>query len=645
MTYESLLRRCSSLVKSQGSLHTDRELLRQYAFEGNQDAFASLVLRHASLVYKTCRRSLPTTHDAEDACQATFLILARKAAECWQESVADWLYVTARRVAGDAIRTSTRRKRREHLAAVPDSVSMIDQLTARELLSVVDEELERLPRIYREPLVLYHLENLTREQIAVRFGVSIGTVKTRLERGRKRLYSALTKRGVVPGMAMLTAAATSPALASLSQFVDSILSSVLGKPSDAVTTLANNVAANGTVTKGWVGAATVAVLAAAIAFGTPVTGTHLTAGASPVEAATNDEKPTASKLTPAESLLKLEKKFDTEVANVFWDSVYNKRTAEAIHKKMADLTKLYAREAIVIAKESPQDATGFEAAFFIANKIGLYGRGQEFEESLKLIGEHHLNNLRIRDLFPRVAYCETPGMTFAIRVAEKATNNELRGIALFTIGCRVKGELYHEDDEAKRSEGIARATGHFQKAAKEGPQAVVWFDGADTTIEKAVASNLKVLSAMKSAAVGKPAPEIIGMGLGGKKINFTSYAGKVVLVDIWVTWCGPCREMIPQEREMVKRLKDKPFALLSVSCDTEKEKLVAFLEKEPMPWDHCFDGVNGPVVEVLHTRAYPTLFLIDHTGVIRNKWVGAPDEKELNQAIDDLVEKAAKAKG
>jgi DNA-directed RNA polymerase specialized sigma24 family protein len=89
MRYASLISRTRCLVNSPGPPCTDRELLHQYTVEGNQDAFANLVRRHANMVFKTCRRSLPTTHDAEDAYQATFLILARKAAGRWKESVAD----------------------------------------------------------------------------------------------------------------------------------------------------------------------------------------------------------------------------------------------------------------------------------------------------------------------------------------------------------------------------------------------------------------------------------------------------------------------------------------------------------------------------------------------------------------------------
>ena len=65
------------------------------------------------------------------------------------------------------------------------------------------------------------------------------------------------------------------------------------------------------------------------------------------------------------------------------------------------------------------------------------------------------------------------------------------------------------------------------------------------------------------------------------------------MLDIWATWCGPCKAMIPHEREMVERLKDKPFALVSISADEKKKTLTDFLAKDTMPWTHWWNGSGG----------------------------------------------------
>lgn len=171
----------------------DRDLLLRFAETGDQAAFATLFRRYSGMVLGVCRRALSGEQDAEDACQATFLILSRKAkAGRWQPSIANWLYLTARRVARNARLTAERRSRREKSAAVNEAVQSVDRMTGRELLDLLDAELCKLPARYREPLILCYLEGLTRDEAAARLGRSPGAVKTQLDRGRRRLGDALT---------------------------------------------------------------------------------------------------------------------------------------------------------------------------------------------------------------------------------------------------------------------------------------------------------------------------------------------------------------------------------------------------------------------------------------------------------------------
>src|SRR5262245_50421247 len=170
MTHGATLGRIvRTAVKPARSPATDGDLLCRFT-AGDDDAFATLVRRHTGLVLSVCRRVLPVSQDAEDAGQATFLILARKArgGGRWQPSVANWLFTTARRVAGHQRRAAARRARREGRAAVPESVLPVDRMTGRELLAAIDEELGWLPPIYREPLLLYYQEELGRAEIASR---------------------------------------------------------------------------------------------------------------------------------------------------------------------------------------------------------------------------------------------------------------------------------------------------------------------------------------------------------------------------------------------------------------------------------------------------------------------------------------------
>jgi RNA polymerase sigma factor (sigma-70 family) len=243
------VRSVEALVALSGA--SDRELLRRFAAENDQAAFAALVRRYTGMVLNVCGRAGPNVQDAEDACQATFLVLARKAKTGrWQQSVANWLYTTAWRVACKARQAAQRRARREGKAAVPDAVHPADQVTGRELLAALHEELDRLPARYRDPLVLCYLEGLTREEVAARLGVPAGTVKIQLERGRKRLGDALSRRGCGLGAGLLALAATSRARAAPPRLIEAVLAAASGPPPAAVAALARGVTMNALVHRG-----------------------------------------------------------------------------------------------------------------------------------------------------------------------------------------------------------------------------------------------------------------------------------------------------------------------------------------------------------------------------------------------------------
>ncbi len=232
-----------AILTAQAGL-SDADLLRRFSDDNDQAAFEGLLCRHGGMVLGVCRRVLPNLQDAEDAFQATFLILARKARSHnrWQASVANWLYVTARKVSRNARVAAQRRARREAQAAVPEVVHAIDGMSGRELLAALDEELDRLPPRYREPLILCYLEGLTRDEAAVRLGVPASTIKIQLERGRKRLGAALMGRGCALGAGLLTLAATSPAKASQPAVFADVLAAIAGSPRGAAAAILKGVA-------------------------------------------------------------------------------------------------------------------------------------------------------------------------------------------------------------------------------------------------------------------------------------------------------------------------------------------------------------------------------------------------------------------
>jgi RNA polymerase sigma factor (sigma-70 family) len=176
---------------------SDPELLRRFVREGDQDAFQTLVGRYGPMVLGVCRRVLYQAEDVEDAFQATFLVLVRKAASIGRQgSLKSWLYGVAYRTAAHAKVDAARRRAREVHAAAHGPADPLADLTARELLAVLDEELARLPAQYQGPLLLCYLEGKTRDEAAVELGWSLATLGRRLERGRELLRNRLTRRGL-----------------------------------------------------------------------------------------------------------------------------------------------------------------------------------------------------------------------------------------------------------------------------------------------------------------------------------------------------------------------------------------------------------------------------------------------------------------
>jgi RNA polymerase sigma factor (sigma-70 family) len=174
----------------------DRELVRRFADLRDEAAFAALVGRHGGMVLGVCRRVLGNEDDAEDAFQATFLVLSRKAATLVnKDAVGPWLFGVAHRLALKA-RQQTRRLPSEDRTPMRHSTDPLDELTVREAQAVLDEELSRLPERERGPLVLCYLEGMTQDEAARRLGCPLGTLKDRLVRGRAALHKRLAQRGL-----------------------------------------------------------------------------------------------------------------------------------------------------------------------------------------------------------------------------------------------------------------------------------------------------------------------------------------------------------------------------------------------------------------------------------------------------------------
>jgi RNA polymerase sigma factor (sigma-70 family) len=180
-----------------GDEQSDSQLLRQFVVHQDGAAFAALLRRHGPLVFGVCRQILRETHPAEDAFQATFLVLARKAASIRKrQSLPAWLHRVAVNVARTARSAAARRRLCERQAVAMSDSSSVEAAPPDDWQPLLHEEVNRLPEKYRLPVVLCYLEGRSHPEAAARLGWPVGTVKGRLARARDLLRSRLTRRGL-----------------------------------------------------------------------------------------------------------------------------------------------------------------------------------------------------------------------------------------------------------------------------------------------------------------------------------------------------------------------------------------------------------------------------------------------------------------
>jgi HlyD family secretion protein len=180
----------------------DGLLLERFVCRADESAFESLVERHGPMVLRVCRGSLKDEHDAEDAFQAVFLILARKARSLWvRDSIGPWLHAVALRTAA-SVRAKVSRRQTIETRWAESTLRSVAEPLHDDSAPILYAELARLADRYRMPLLLCDLEGLSHEAAAERLGWPLGTVKSRQARGRARLRSRLLRQGLVPSASL-----------------------------------------------------------------------------------------------------------------------------------------------------------------------------------------------------------------------------------------------------------------------------------------------------------------------------------------------------------------------------------------------------------------------------------------------------------
>jgi thiol-disulfide isomerase/thioredoxin len=302
----------------------------------------------------------------------------------------------------------------------------------------------------------------------------------------------------------------------------------------------------------------------------------------------------------------------------------------------------YAEKYLAIGSEDPKNPESCDPLLAAL----MTGRGNPASvKAADLLIEHHLNNTAIKGSIQNLAGAGKPGQKVLKALSEKATDKNIKGLALYFVGSGMLEEADYPRTgtpmaAAEQAAAFKEAETMLKKAAAEyGDVQIASPRGDSKTIAKAAEGDLFFLN---NLTVGKMMPDAEVEDLDGKKVKISDMRGKVVVLDIWATWCGPCRAMIPHERELVTRMKDKPFVFISLSADAKKDTLTQFIEKEPMPWTHWWNGgAQGAALEKYRIKFFPTVYVIDEKGVIRSKHVRG---EAMDKAVDGLI-KDMKTKG
>ncbi len=396
-------------------LLSDAELLARFTAgagdAGSEAAFEAIVARHGAMVLGVCRRILRDTHAANDAFQATFLVLARKASAIRvEDSLGRWLYEVTIRVARRARSTAIVERARVQPLSRLDPVAHDRSFQRHEnddLRFVIDEEIARLPDRYRSAVLLCYLEGLTQEQASIRLGCPIGTVQSRLHRARERLRCRLTRRGLAPAIwtsAMLATATSraevpSPLVASTNAMAVAILRGVLaGIVPAPVSALVAYTLRGMIMTKGlWAGIILVAV-------GLSATGAGVLAGGGgggggeeepkkPPLKSTLAAEP-ESKLSIAEQFAVIRAEFDAK-EEAMWAAmkkVEDQSQQNTLYGEMAPDKVAYCRRMIDLAFLLPTDPGSRDALIWVVNNPGMSDvgpYGDEFARAASMLVRHH----------------------------------------------------------------------------------------------------------------------------------------------------------------------------------------------------------------------------------------------------------------
>jgi RNA polymerase sigma factor (sigma-70 family) len=639
---------------------TDGQLLDRFVFRREPAAFEALIRRHGPMVWGVCRRVLLDGHDAEDAFQATFLVLARKAASVDpREKVGNWLYGVAYHTAKKARAMRTRRRSRElPLSDLCDPEVGPDE-HRDDLLRALDRELSRLPEKYRTVVVLCELEGMTHKEAAERLNCPIGTVSARLSRARAMLARRLSRPGrVLSGgtvVALLYRDVRSAEMPSrlVARTTRAATKFVGGHVVSAGVVSAEAVALSGEVLKAMLlnklkVATTLLALSVLFAGGAGLV--YRAHGSEPPRQERKLKAPRSP--SPAEQFLALVREFDAAMKEI--EPLKTKPDRTWCDQKVV-LHESFGRQALEIARANPNDPAALDALIWSCCQLR---HRATIGAALEQLRRDHVTSDRLSMVCDGTlaSLYTTPGSVYRFLrdVLERNPSREVRGRACYALARLLEvhasgiRSIAIDPEMRKIIEDLLKTPENLSAWRARTPEDLD--EEAELVYERAGREFADVkladgrtlgqvtpgdLTRLRQLIPGEPAPEIEGRDSEGKPFKLSDYRGKVVVLCFSGNWCGPCRAMYPQERKLADRLKNQPFAMLGVNTDNDLTTLRKSVSEGEITWRCWWDGgQTGPIVTRWGVQGFPSVYVLDKAGVIRFVHVQGD---ELDKAVDSLL--------